>query len=604
MLITRTARARLGIFSRLMRYAAKYWYLLVLSFILTVVTSYLTFVPQLVMRDIFNSLMPPIDSSSVLEALPVACLTIIGATLLSGVLSFFSEYTLGYVSQRALYDLRKSAFDALLSKSFGFYDRSQTGDIISRTTSDVEQVRWMMSFWLPRMASFISTIIVAVGILISVNYQMAIITLIQIPFILLITRRYGALSEPIFVKQRQEFGKINTFLQQNIVGRKVVRIFTREDFEKKRFTERNTALLNHMLESAKLNGIYPNFNTLIMGITTAFIWWFGGGLIIDTFGTPIDFKWGDLVLFVQSMSQLTRPISFLSMLTRMYTQAMAASTRIFGIMDAKIEVKDRSGAINLPSIKGEVKFENVFFEYTKGKPVLKNINLTAEPGETVAILGATGSGKSTLIFLIPRFYDVSSGKILIDGYDTRDITIKSLRKQISIALQEVFLFSRTIKENIAYGNPDATMEEIVEATKAAQAHDFIMSFPDGYETIVGERGVTLSGGQKQRITIARALLMNARILILDDTTSFVDTETEHYIQKALEALLKNRTTFVITQRLSTIKNADKIIVLENGEIVESGLHEELLVKDGIYTRIYRTQFEPQEKNMAQEFEKR
>lgn len=594
----------MGSFLRLMRYVAKYWHLFIVSFVLIIINSYLDFVPQLVMRDIFNALMPPFDSTSVLGMLPVACLTIIVASVLSGVFVFCRDYAMRYVSQRALYDLRKSTFDALLSKSFSFYDQSQTGDIISRTTSDIEQVSRLLSMWIPRIAGTISTIVVAGGILFSTNYQMTIILLLQVPFILLITNRYRKLSRPIFRKQRKIFGEITTFLQQNIVGTRVVRIFTQENYEKERFNDKNTGYLNQMLASAKLRGFYPTLNTLIMSVITAVLWWFGGGLVIDTFGTLMEFKWGDLVLFIQSMSRLSRPIDFLSMSTRMYSQAMAASTRVFEVLDAEVDVKDKSDAFNLPSIKGEVKFEQVFFEYIEGKPVLKNINLTAEPGMTIAILGATGSGKSTFINLIPRFYDATSGRLLIDGCDIRDVTVKSVRKQIGIALQEVFLFSRTIKENIAFGNPDISMEEIIEAAKAAQAHDFIMSFPNGYETIVGERGVTLSGGQKQRITIARAILMDPKILILDDTTSFVDTETEHHIQKALETLLKNRTTFVITQRVSTIKNADKIIVLENGEIIESGSHEELIVKNGIYTKIYSTQFAPQEELTTQEIKLR
>jgi ABC-type multidrug transport system fused ATPase/permease subunit len=273
---------------------------------------------------------------------------------------------------------------------------------------------------------------------------------------------------------------------------------------------------------------------------------------------------------------------------------MAGAERVFGMMDQEPDVKDRPDAIQLPPLKGEVRFENVSFEYIKDKLVLENINLTVQPGETIAILGATGSGKSTMIYLLPRFYDVTSGRVLIDGYDVREVALKSLRKQIGISLQEVFLFSTTIKENIAYGRPDTALSEIIKVAKAAQAHEFIMSFPDGYDTFVGERGATLSGGQKQRIAIARALLMDPKILIMDASTSFVDTETESKIQKALEALFKNRTTLVITQRLSTIKTANRIIILKDGKIGEAGTHEELLAKNGIYTRIYKTQFAEEE----------
>lgn len=303
---------------------------------------------------------------------------------------------------------------------------------------------------------------------------------------------------------------------------------------------------------------------------------------------------GDLLLFTRMMMRLMQPLRFISMLTSMYTSAMAGAERVFGMMDQEPDVKDRPDAIQLPPLKGEVRFENVSFEYIKDKLVLENINLTVQPGETIAILGATGSGKSTMIYLLPRFYDVTSGRVLIDGYDVREVALKSLRKQIGISLQEVFLFSTTIKENIAYGRPDTALSEIIKVAKAAQAHEFIMSFPDGYDTFVGERGATLSGGQKQRIAIARALLMDPKILIMDASTSFVDTETESKIQKALEALFKNRTTLVITQRLSTIKTANRIIILKDGKIGEAGTHEELLAKNGIYTRIYKTQFAEEE----------
>lgn len=287
----------------------------------------------------------------------------------------------------------------------------------------------------------------------------------------------------------------------------------------------------------------------------------------------------------------------------MYTSAMASAERVFSVIDQEPEVKDQPHAIELPPLNGEIVFENVSLEYIRDKPVLENINLTIKSGETVAILGATGSGKSTLIYLVPRFYDVTTGRILIDGYDVRDVTLKSLRKQIGISLQEVFLFSTTIKENIAYGKIDATIDEITQAAKMAQAHDFIMSFPDGYDTFVGERGVTLSGGQKQRVAIARALLLDPKILIMDASTSFVDTETESKMQKAMETLFKDRTTLVITQRLSTIKNADRIIVLKAGKIAELGTHEELFSKNGIYTLIYKTQFAEEENSVPEVVQK-
>jgi len=284
---------------------------------------------------------------------------------------------------------------------------------------------------------------------------------------------------------------------------------------------------------------------------------------------------------------------FFGMFISGYHRVMAAGERVFGIIDAEAEIKEKPDALTLPSLKGHVKFENVSFGYEKGRQILKNINLEAKPGETVALLGATGSGKSTIIRLIPRFYDVSSGRVTVDGYDVRDVKLKTLRKQIGIVSQETFLFTMTIKENIAYGKPQATMEEIIAAAKAARAHEFISKMPNGYDSRVDERGVTLSAGQRQRIAIARALLVDPRILILDDSTSSVDVETEYEIQQALWALLKNRTAFMITQRVSTIRNADKIVVLENGEIVEEGIHETLMARKGAYYQIYQTLYEAQ-----------
>jgi ATP-binding cassette subfamily B protein len=368
---------------------------------------------------------------------------------------------------------------------------------------------------------------------------------------------------------------------------KVVRVFSKENFEKDKFSKENREFFDLNVEAARQRSIYRPLSTFILSIIVALVYWYGGGEVVRN-----TMSLGSLLVFAQYMTMLTRPITFLGFIIGMYGRALAAAERIFEVFDEEPEIKDKPEVIQLPPIKGEVVFNDVSFQYIKEKPVLKNVNLSVKPGETIAILGATGSGKSTLIYLIPRFYEVTDGKIMIDGHDIRDVTLTSLRNHVGIVLQDIFLFSTTIKENISFGKPQATLEEIVKAAKSAQAHDFITDFPDGYDTLVGERGVTLSGGQKQRIAIARTLLMNPRILIFDDSTSFVDTRTEQALQRAINILLTGRTTFIITQRLSTIKNADRILVLDEGEIVEMGTHQQLLGIDGIYSRIYQTQFAP------------
>lgn len=578
-----------------MRYMMQYWKILVFVIAVMGVTNYIQLIEPQITADIINDIQDwitdPISNPSqiIMDKLPTSVLIIIVSIVISALLEYVRRYAIQYIGQKAVFNLRNDLYKSLQEKSFSFYDEAQTGQLMSRVTHDVRSMQRVMSMWFASFANISISYILVLGLLLSINYRLTLLSLIPAPFVLFVSYRYNRVARPLHRERRRKLGDIESFLQQNITGIRVVRTFTQEGRETEKYSEKNQEYMGLNLKTIRYRALYPNLNDVFYSLATVALYWYGGSFLM---GNTISL--GDLLLFTRMMMRLMQPLRFISMLTSMYTSAMAGAERVFGMMDQEPDVKDRPDAIQLPPLKGEVLFENVSFEYIKGKLVLENINLTVQPGETIAILGATGSGKSTMIYLLPRFYDVTSGRVLIDGYDVREVALKSLRKQIGISLQEVFLFSTTIKENIAYGRPDTALSEIIKVAKAAQAHEFIMSFPDGYDTFVGERGATLSGGQKQRIAIARALLMDPKILIMDASTSFVDTETESKIQKALEALFKNRTTLVITQRLSTIKTANRIIILKDGKICEAGTHEELLAKNGIYTRIYKTQFAEEE----------
>jgi ATP-binding cassette subfamily B multidrug efflux pump len=406
-----------------------------------------------------------------------------------------------------------------------------------------------------------------------------------LPIALVMFMGFGIITQPLFIKVQQKLSALNTILQENLAGIKVVKAFATEPKEQKRFDAAAVVLMDQQIYVARIFSFLFPVIFLIANLGQAAVLYFGGVQIVE--GTLTIGEWQKFSLY---LVLVFFPLGQLGFIISQMSQASASANRVFEILDAHNEVTDKPGAAALPPIQGDVTFDNVAFRYFGStEPVLNGVSFHATPGETVAILGATGSGKSSVINLIPRFYDVTGGRILIDGYDVRDVTIESLRRQIGIVLQETNLFTGTIRDNIAFGRPDATDDEVIAAAKAAAAHDFIAGFPDGYATAVGERGATLSGGQKQRIAIARALLLNPRILILDDSTSAVDVQTEVLIQHALDALMKGRTSFVIAQRISTVLNADTIIVLEKGQVVAQGRHVDLIESSAIYAEIYRSQ---------------
>lgn len=502
-----------------------------------------------------------------------------------GLFAFAQAYLSEKAGQNIAFDFRNELFAKIQRLSFSYHDRNRTGQLMIRATDDVEKVRLFIGQGLLLAVQALVLLIGALVMLLVTNFQLTLVVLPILPLALVMFLIFGAITQPLFIKVQQKLSTLNTILQENLAGIKVVKAFATEVQEQKRFAAAADDLMYQQIHVARIFSFLFPVIFLIANLGQAAVLYFGGSQIIA--GTLTIGEWQKFSLYLVFVFF---PLGQLGFIISQMSQAAASANRIFEILDAPNEVTDQPGAIPLPPIRGEVVFDHVSFRYFgSSELVLDDVSFRAEPGQTVAILGATGSGKSSIINLIPRFYDVTSGRVLIDGYDVREVTIESLRRQIGIVLQETNLFTGTIRDNIAFGRPDASDEEVIAAAKAAAAHDFIMSFPEGYNTPVGERGTTLSGGQKQRIAIARALLLNPRILILDDSTSAVDVQTELQIQQALDRLMKGRTSFVIAQRISTVLNADKILVLEKGRIVAEGTHAELIENSPVYAEIYRSQ---------------
>jgi ATP-binding cassette subfamily B multidrug efflux pump len=512
-------------------------------------------------------------------------LGLVGVAVVRGVFNFTQGYWSEKASQNVAFDVRNALFDKIQSLSFSYHDRAQTGQLMTRLTSDVEMVRQFTGMGLFQFVNALIMLLGSAAFLLAMNWQLALVTLTAIPLMLVVIGRFMIAIRPLFEQVQARLGALNTVLQENLAGVRVVKAFVREPFEANRFQAANQAYLETNLQTVRaFAGNFPLI-FFIFNVATLGIVWIGGDMVIST-----RLSLGELAAFMTYLNFMIFPMMMIGMLSAMIARAAASARRIFEILDAQSEVTDRPDAAPLPPIQGRVAFEEVSFRYLGGeRDTLSEISFAAEPGQTVAILGATGSGKSTIINLIPRFYDVTGGQVTVDGYDVRVVTLDSLRSQIGIVLQETTLFSGTIRDNIAYGRPEASDQEAIEAARAAQAHDFIMEMPDGYRTRVGERGVGLSGGQRQRIAIARALLIDPRILILDDSTSSVDAETEYQIQQALDRLMVGRTSFVIAQRISTVRNADLILVLDKGKLVAMGTHEGLLTESPLYAEILYSQ---------------
>jgi ATP-binding cassette subfamily B protein len=514
-------------------------------------------------------------------------LGIVGLAIAGSVFTFLQGVLAARTAQGVAYDLRNQLYKKIQSLSFSYHDRAQTGQLLTRATSDVEMVHRFVGMG---VIHFVSAILMMVGstiLLILTNWRLAMIMLVLVPVTFGVFGFFASRARPLFRSIQQRIAELNTVLQEGLVGVRVVKAFAREPYESQRYAQANRRLFDLNLVVGRLFALAIPLIFLLANLAQLSVYWIGGAQVI---GGQISV--GEVVAFTNYLMMAFFPMLMLGMIMAMVSQAGASAERVFEILDAQSEVVGKPDAIALGDVEGRVTFEHVCFRYFgSGELVLKNVGFVAEPGQTIALLGATGSGKSTVINLIPRFYDVTTGSVRIDDKDVRDVTLESLRQQIGIVLQETTLFAGTVRENIAFGRPEASLDEVIAAAKTAEAHDFVTGFPEGYDTPVGERGVTLSGGQKQRIAIARAVLLNPRILILDDATSSVDYETELRIQQALDRLMAGRTSFVIAQRVATVLNADQILVLDEGEIVARGRHAALLRESPIYADIYYSQLE-------------
>ena len=523
------------------------------------------------------------------QTLTFIALALLGASLLRGLLDFARTYCTDSLSQKVSYDIRNKFYDKLQHLSFAYHDKEHTGDLMSKATADVESVRRFVNMGLVRALEVVIRIVALVAILSFMNWQLTLVSLVFVPFIVIRSSMVMGRLRRMWLDVQLRMGEAVTILQENLVGIHVVKAFASEEYEKKKYAKKAQELREEYFRSERLQGTNSAWMTFYFTSAMGLVLWFGGWEVIRG-----DLTAGGLAAFILYLNQLTFPIRMSSFIINSFSRAITSGGRLFDVLDAESPVVEKPGARVLERAQGRVEFDNVSFAYEARMPALKQLNISANPGQITAILGAPGSGKSTIVNLLPRFYDVSEGRITIDGQDIREFTLESLRRNVGIVQQDVFLFSATIHDNIAYGVKDATREDVVRAATVAQLHDHIDSLPDGYDTWVGERGATLSGGQRQRLSIARSILIDPPVLILDDSTSSVDVQTERMIHRAMVNVMKDRTTFVIAHRLSTVREADLIVVLKDGQIVEQGTHEALLAANGIYRDIYDLQLQPQE----------
>lgn len=545
-------------------------------------------IPQ-VLRDVIDHAITRADKDYLLQM----ALIVFGLGILRGLFGFLARYFVEASSHRVAYDVRSEFYDKVQRLSFSYHDNAKTGELITRGISDVDQIQLFVAFGMLDGLNTILIVVFSAAMMFIISPLLAAAAILPLIPLALRSKSFAAYIQHEWDKVMKHIGNLGNQLQESLVGAEVVRAFSREAFEIQKFGEENSRLHDQQLRVVRAWGFFIPFSAVMVALSSVITLVLGGWLIQQGYsGVTV----GIIVQFNFYILLMAQPLRLIGFVIMQMNTAITSGQRVFEIMDAVETIQDKPNAVQLSHMRGSVRFEHVYFRYADNLPyALQEIHLRAEPGQVIALLGKTGSGKSTLVNLIPRFYDVTEGRITIDGHDVRDISRASLLHNIGIVLQESLLFSATVRENIAFGRPDASEADIIAAAKAANAHGFIQELPQGYDTLVGERGVTLSGGQRQRIAIARALVLNPAILILDDSTSSVDTETEYQIQQALRRLMHNRTTFIIAQRLSSVLHADEILVLDEGRIVERGQHADLLAFNGLYRDIYELQLADQER---------
>ena len=580
---------------RINRMAFRHRVRLLLGYVTIVIAVGLSLVIPLTFRAAINKLVAfedgvitTIDDTEV-SALVILGLILLAASVTRGFVDFARTYCTDSLSQKVAYDVRSAMYDKLQHMSFAYHDKEHTGNLMSKVTSDVEAIRRYVNMGMVRGLEVPLRVIAIVTLMITVNWQLTLLSLVFLPFLVVKSSFVIVRLRAMWLHVQEVMGELVTILQENLSGIHVVKAFASEEYEKNKYAIKAEELRREYYGNERLQQSTTAWLTLYFTLALGLVLWFGGMELMRG-----DLDPGGFAAFLLLMNQLTFPIRMTPQIIGSYSRAISSGRRIFEVLDAQSPVVENPDAAEMPRSQGHVRFEDVSFSYDPRIPALKHLHVSAAPGSITAILGAPGSGKTTIINLLPRFYEVTQGRISIDNQDIRDVTLSSLRRNVGIVQQDIFLFNATIQDNIAYGVSSASKEDVIAAAKVAQLHDHIMSLPHGYDTWVGERGTTLSGGQRQRLSIARTVLIDPPVLILDDSTSSVDVETERQIHQAMTDVMKGRTTFVIAHRLSSVRNADHILVLKDGEIAEQGSHTELMARGGTYREIFDLQLRPQE----------